>query len=409
MQQKLFRKRGNTSNYNFNLLCKRIIFYGLLSVFKLLGLSPWKVNLYKILTENQDNNQVDLFKASKYGSFYNILLATVLSTYCAMVLSLKLYSQTYVKSELVDKIDECLMFYGTLVLVVIWLSYVLQQKKMIIIINGLYSINNNLKSCDRFTFKSDCRFYILSVINFCLCFGIIVTECSVSGLYTAILWIGPFFTSSWVLMQYTLLLNVISQFFESINLKILQLADINTENYYQTALRSKVSLRDLAIKDINCISNAIMQLCDICDQVADFYAIPILLIIVYFITSTTFNSYFIILSLIITTDNDLLKLSLDFGNWFLIVSFEMISLASNVTRITREFKKTPQYVSLLLNRCAMNSPTKESLLDFLRDLSYRNVNFNAYGVIALNGSLLQTIYGTIVTYLIILIQFRNQQ
>lgn len=34
------------------------------------------------------------------------------------------------------------------------------------------------------------------------------------------------------------------------------------------------------------------------------------------------------------------------------------------------------------------------LLDFLRDLSYRNVNFNAYGVIALNGSLLQTVTTT---------------
>ncbi|CAD6239866.1 GSCOCT00013870001.3-RA-CDS [Cotesia congregata] len=326
-----------------------------------------------------------------------------------MVLSLKLSSQNYVKSELVDKIDKCLISYGTLVLVVIWLSYVLQQKKMVTIVNGLYSINNNFKSCDKFTLKSDCRFYILSIINFCLCFGIIVIECFISGAYTAILWIVPFITSSWVLIQYTLLLNVISQFFESINAKILQLADINTENYYQTALRSKVSLGDLAIKDINCISNAIMQLCDICDQVADFYAISILLIIVYFVTSTTFNSYFLILSLIISTNNDLLKLFLDFGNWFLIVSFDLISLTSNVTRITREFKKTPQYVSLLLNRCAMNSPTRESLLDFLLDLSYRNVNFNAYGVIALNGSLLQTIYGTIVTYLIILIQFRNQQ
>lgn len=336
MQQKLFRKRGNTSNYYFNLPCKRIIFYGLLSVFKFLGLSPWKVNLYKILAENPDNNQVNLFEPSKYGSFYNILLATFLSTYCAMVLLLKLWSQNYVKSELVYKIDECLMSYGTLVLVVIWLNYVLQQKKMIIIANGLYSINNNLKSCDRFTFKSDCRFYILSIINFCLCFGIIVTECFVSGAYTAILWIGPFITSSWVLIQYTLLLNVISQFFESINVKILELADINTENYYQTALGSKVSLRDFAIKDINCISNAIMQLCDICDQVADFYAIPILLIIVYFVTSTTFNSYFMILSLVIATDNDLSKLFLDFGNWFLIVSLDLISLTSNVTRITRE-------------------------------------------------------------------------
>ncbi|CAD6239862.1 GSCOCT00014159001.2-RA-CDS, partial [Cotesia congregata] len=339
------------------------------------------------------------------------------SGYCGTITELGLWKEEYIESELVDKIDICLMIYGTLLIVIVWLNYILQQKKIVTIVNKLYSIYYNLMICNRYTFKSDYCLYVFPLVNFFLCGSLVIVDMIKSGIYITSIWATPLIISSWVLMQYTILLNIIFQLLKCMSTKILELGDIDIENYYRTVLRSKVSLREFVIKDINFVKYAVMQLCDICDQIADFYAIPLLMIIVYTITRTIFDVYYLIVSLFLLDEFELFKLYFFVGILCLIIGFNLIVFTSNITRITREFSKIPHYISLLLNRCAMNSTTKEAvsyflpsgrkLLDFLRDTSNRDVNFTTYGIITLNGTLLQTIFGTMVTYLIILVQFRN--
>ncbi|CAD6239864.1 GSCOCT00014153001.2-RA-CDS, partial [Cotesia congregata] len=305
--------------------------------------------------------------------------------YCATIIIMGLWKEEYINSDLIDKIDVCLMSYGSLILVVTWLNYIIQQKKIVNIINRLYSINNNLKSCNTYTFKSDCRMHVVFMVHFILCFVLFVCELFVRKIYAEVLWFAPFIISSWVLMQYTLLLIIISQLFESINVKIIKFEDLNR---YQT-INSKVLRQEFDIKDIYCINNAIMQLCDVCNQIADFYAIPTLLIIVYFITTTTYSIYYVILSVFLLKESDFMILSTVIGIWTFITVVDMVIVTLNVTRITRE-------VSLNIH---LRKILQILLLDLLRDVSYREVKFTTYGVITLDGSLLQTV--------IILLNFWN--
>ncbi|XP_074115494.1 putative gustatory receptor 28b isoform X3 [Cotesia typhae] len=62
-------------------------------------------------------------------------------------------------------------------------------------------------------------------------------------------------------------------------------------------------------------------------------------------------------------------------------------------------------VHSLLDRCTMDDKLENQLIEFSLGLLYRKVEFTACGIISLDGSLLQSVLGTIVTYLAILIQF----
>lgn len=328
-------KRVNSHQYIFDSLNRCMTIQGLLFVFKVLGLSPWKVNKYKISDKNKDN-QRNLVESSNYGCVYNILLIIILSAICATVIELGLWKEEYMESDLVNKIDLCLMIYGISLIVIVWLNYVLLQKKIVNIVNKLYSIYDNLMICNRYNFKSDYRLYIFPLLNLFLCGSLVIVDMVKSGIYITIIWSTPLIISSWVLMQYTLLLNIIFQLLKCMSMKILELGDIDMENYYRTMLRSKISLREFAIKDINFIKYAIMQLCEICDQIADFYAIPLLMIVVYSITRAIFDIYYLIVSLFLLDESDLIKIYFFVGILCLIISFNLIVFTSNITRITRE-------------------------------------------------------------------------
>ncbi|XP_044587502.1 uncharacterized protein LOC123267075 [Cotesia glomerata] len=183
---------------------------------------------------------------------------------------------------------------------------------------------------------------------------------------------------------------------------------MNIENCYRTALCSKILLRESVVEDITCVNYAIMELCDICDQIADFYAIPTLMIIHYFITRITFEAYYIFVTQILLNKLESLKFCVIISIICLTIVSSLVVFTSNITRITREFSKTSHYVSMLSKRCATNSTTKEALLDCLRDISQRNVIFSTYGVVTLDNSLLRMIFGAIVTNLIIFVQFHKQ-
>lgn len=336
MQKKLFCQRANAQKSYFKLSCERISIYVSLFVFKVLGLFPWKFNVDTILKdENQDNNKKNLLEIWKYGYLYNILMIIVSPTFCAMTINLGLWQENYVESNLVDKIEVSLMSYGVFLLVVVWVNYIWQQRNFVNNSNNLYSIYKNFEIYHRHI-ENYCYLFIIFVVHFFLCLFILFTGFFANDAFSGLLWFVPFFTSSWILMQYLIILDVIFQLFKRINHIILQLGNINLENYYRAALPSIIPLREFAIKDIVCVNHATMQLCDICDQVADFYAIPMLLIIIYFITTTTFNGYYGIVSLLFQKVSGLATTYWIIGAWFFLVAFDLVVFTLHIIKITRE-------------------------------------------------------------------------
>ncbi|XP_057334904.1 uncharacterized protein LOC130673747 isoform X2 [Microplitis mediator] len=409
MQQKLFFERKNVQKYDLYRSLKNIIFYVNLVFFKVVGLVPWKTDVHKIFNNKIHNYHIYPFEVSKFGAIYNVVLIIIMFTYMSIGVILGQLDQDYIDSIIVKTIDKTLKLYGTILMLIVWLIYILQQKKIVDILNKLYQINNSLKSCKKYKFQNNYCIYIISFGNIIMCFSILLLEYLIDSVLTFLLWAAPFIVASSVLVQYALLINIIIQIFKSINATILKLGNINTGNKIKTVFFRKVLLEESIINDIDIINYYNLKLCELCSEISDFYALPTLLIAIYFITSSTYNLHFLIMSLITSSEEFLLAVYLLCSVWFLAIMIDFAVLTTSVTRITREFVKTSHCIFLLSKECTLDLNTRSALTEFLNSLLHQNLEFTTHGVINLDGSLLQNILGTIVTYLIILIQFRPRE
>ncbi|XP_057334910.1 putative gustatory receptor 28a [Microplitis mediator] len=223
------------------------------------------------------------------------------------------------------------------------------------------------------------------------------------------LWVIPSIISSWVLTQYALLLNNIYLRFRSINAMIIKLGNLSTEFELKTVFKSKTPLGKPITRDIININYVSMKLCQVCEDVENFYAIPTLLTSIYFIFSTILSLYLEI-PLINTSHIDLcaILIQISCSSWFSMVIINFVTLVSNTVKTTREFKKLGFNIHLLLDQKEVDLKTEAALIELSRDLLHRKIEFSIYGMISLDGSLLQVILGTIITYLVILIQTHPQ-
>ncbi|XP_057334351.1 uncharacterized protein LOC130673381 [Microplitis mediator] len=283
----------------------------------------------------------------------------------------------------------------------------LRQKIIADAANELHNMDKDLKRCRHYTTENDYSIFFVFVVNFVICGGVNSIEIFLRIDMTMVLWAIPSIVCSWVLIQYTLFLNTIIQRFKTINRTLLKFGNIDTENEFNAIFVQKIMIHELVSTDIAYISYANMRLCEICNKVSDFYAFPALIAVTYFMSASTFTVYFLILTFIKSKFEDSFLVNIDCASSLLMSLFGLVTLTTYVTRITREFGKTATCIHSLLDRCTTLA-VKNALITFSDDLLHRNIKFDSYGIIVLDGFLLQSIFGTIVTYLIILIQFRSK-
>lgn len=339
-QNALFNRRKYKRSFNLLFKFKYTLFYLYTLFLKLIGLAPWEVDVCKIFNSSRffHNQLFYPHEPSKSGVLYNILLIIIMFVYSTTILVLKLLDQNHVESAMVKIIDKILLMSGIFIVLFVWLIYVLQKKTIVTILNRLYDVNYSLKKCRKYTLESDSFVYITGFCNFALCFSIAILEIIVDSKYTAIMWAIPFIVGTSVFAQYTIFLNIIVQFFKSINKTILKIGNLSSKNEIKVSFVTKILYEDSLIKDIYNINFDFINLCEISNQIADFYAIPILVLTIYFVPTTTYNLYFMILSFIVSDDKSTIALYFDCGILIFCIFLSYAALTTNVTRITREVK-----------------------------------------------------------------------
>lgn len=337
MQPNVFYINNNSQKYELSLLIKRKLLCCHLIIFKLLGLASWKVNIIKIFEceNNRNNNPVLVETNSNYGYLINILLIVSLFTYFTILLILGLFSAA--NSKIVKIFELSYQFLGVITVIIVWVIYILYEKIIVNIVNTLKKIDNILKNCDCYKFENNYCMNISFLLNSLICtlfwlFGIFINVSIATPL-----WVIPSIISSWVLTQYALLLNNIYHRFKSINAMIIKLGNLSTEFELKTVFKSKTPLSKPIIRDITNINYVSMKLCQVCEDVENFYAIPTLLTSIYFIFSTIISLYLEI-SLINTSHIDLcaILIQISCSSWFSMVIINFITLVSNTVKTTRE-------------------------------------------------------------------------
>ncbi|KAL0107950.1 hypothetical protein PUN28_014895 [Cardiocondyla obscurior] len=91
--------------------------------------------------------------------------------------------------------------------------------------------------------------------------------------------------------------------------------------------------------------------------------------------------------------------------WLLTLIYPISLLTNIITKILKEIGKTGSMLHNLLSY-AIGKETKSELKQFSLQLLHRKIQFTANGYFVLDNSFLHSLIGTVVTYLVILIQFQ---
>ncbi|XP_053596279.1 putative gustatory receptor 28b [Microplitis demolitor] len=93
-----------------------------------------------------------------------------------------------------------------------------------------------------------------------------------------------------------------------------------------------------------------------------------------------------------------------FGFWALLCIYPAIVLTNSVTSVISEINRTGNIIYKLAAVYSTHTGIKYQLEQFSVELLHKNISFTAHEMIPLDNTLLTSVFGSIVTYIIILLQ-----
>lgn len=298
--------------------------------------------------KNSDDYQSNPYNVSKYGTFYNVFLIITLVIYSSVTFQLNLWKTDYIDQTILTVIGKLIITFGNILAISVWLVYILRQKKIVEIWNKLYKLVSYSKKCHYYEFVGDHYTYMIFFGNCFVCISIHAIGLIIYSSYVELLWVVPCTLSSWILIQYAISLNYIYQLYKNINNTIIKFGKIDPDIPLTILFGTKIALHESIIVDVANISYINMELYTICNEISNFYAIPTLLALIYFVMSTTFNIYFMILSIITTHGITVILIHIDTFLRFSIVAFDFIVLTTNVTKLKREVRLNYDCINVIL-------------------------------------------------------------
>ncbi|XP_044577946.1 putative gustatory receptor 28a isoform X1 [Cotesia glomerata] len=386
--------------YNQNLMISKFYF------FKILGLSPWSLNLSAVLPKNR-HFKITLCKFSYVGSLYNISLAILVTISGFYAFHRRSVIQGENDALLTVSTVRLMEYLAILKSSVLFLIYTLRQKKMISVINGINNVNYRLEKYGWNISRDYLIINMVFIINVFLSVVLVTLELCVLSFSEALMRCFPSILFCWFLVQYTIVLDVINKRFKYINLSITKLGSLkeNSELPQRLFITKLSFLHESVICDVINLKHAYNNLCEICRVVADFYGLIILGVILHNGAVIILILYFTLLRFFSTEEIVFLKI-ISQGVCVLWMMFQIVVFTTYVDKTIDQSKKTASIINALIRQNRMDDKVEKELLKFLRDLSFRKIKFTAYEIISLDRSILANLAGTVATYLIILIQFR---
>ncbi|XP_033341497.2 putative gustatory receptor 28a [Megalopta genalis] len=218
--------------------------------------------------------------------------------------------------------------------------------------------------------------------------------------------IMPGFFAACLLYQYFLVVSLMTVNFNRVNRAIRSLSSDLSDDFPKSGICCRRILPKYTIvQGIRHLRNIHDNLCDICDVISEFYSFPILFVVIFTFHSLLFNSYYLFQPLV------LYNRGLDiapFIDTVLLIAFPMYPfglLAAKTTDVLNEIGRTAIVVHSFLKN-ATDQETRSELKQFSLQLLNRQIKFTACGYFNMDNSLFQSVISSVVTYLVILLQFQ---
>ncbi|KAL0107952.1 hypothetical protein PUN28_014895 [Cardiocondyla obscurior] len=402
-EQKMMKKSSESHQDSFWLLKSLIIF------FKIIGLATFA---HRVVTRKKKLSYT--FQYSECGIVYNVALSSLMIGSNYFSIPFRLYGDYENRSNLTVSIEVLQTVLGTLVICAILLAYSIDQRSLVRLANQLIEIEHEINRlcCMYRPLRRQrvlCNLAVVCVLNVCLIIVLLITENLAWGA-GPISWLSdilPTFHVGWMLIQYFMLVTIIQANFAYVNQAIQNLTRVSTpdlrpQSLYQTrrvVVSNSTVHQLLQLRDMHC------HLCEISEDISNFYSLPVLFGITFLFLTLIYNGYFFI-SPLLTADEMLeYKALINTIIWLLTLIYPISLLTNIITKILKEIGKTGSMLHNLLSY-AIGKETKSELKQFSLQLLHRKIQFTANGYFVLDNSFLHSLIGTVVTYLVILIQFQ---
>lgn len=335
-----------TNNKNFlkmnQLIRQRKIYsyfvrYSYFIMLKCLGLVPCQLHISNVYMSKNKNNIKNVAFLSYYGSLYNIFLVIMACFWSSQALTMA-YVETVIAGISSWSVGIFIAAFGNFSVIMIWFYFIFWQKTIVRTANRLVHINtalmqyNNYNSMDR---KID---IILVLVDTTISLILFIFGSVSSGTTHFLQYLIPSVVCRWVLTEYTIILILITQIFCNLNTTLLKLGGISTDIQFHVLFVTKKFSRDLNILDIMIVRRTHRTLCEIFHEISEFFAFPILLIILYVSGCCVFSAFFILLTVFTNIPSISIGMRINGISWFVTELVSLIVMATGVTKIMREVK-----------------------------------------------------------------------
>ncbi|XP_011309055.1 putative gustatory receptor 2a [Fopius arisanus] len=214
---------------------------------------------------------------------------------------------------------------------------------------------------------------------------------------------------SWLLLQYSLMINALQYRFQKLNDTLLDATKtpIINENSHQ---ERNPSVDRLIGEHLILVKQARTRMFNVFKDISRHYSFPVLVSIFHCCCCIVYDSYFYIVTAIKpATGSEIVEVFIESLFWILMVSYPIVVLSASVTTFQVEAYRTADVLYDIKEAFPSNKVIKSQVTNFAVELLHRKVDISPYGLFSLDCTLLRTISGTMVTYLLFLVQFKASE
>lgn len=316
-------------------LVLKILFNFQLSIFQLFGFAPFKI---KILEKNKIT-----FKCTQIYKCYNLILILFLVSINIYILPhvfVNLYNE---KETFLSRLLGLVLSYSsTVIIIIICLRYVFQQRKFINIINQFTEVDltlNRLKNIDKIDDQFT-KFMFIIIFNLFFCTSVIICEIFVNEQFhiSFFLYLYQFLAFSFYVIQYAILLIIIEKRFKSINGTFFKLKDSIAAQQPIENIR-KYIIYKMCIVEIIVLKRSHTKLFCMCSEIANFYSFGMLFIIPFIIVSMIINIYELLIPIItFYVYSDLMLRHVNQFSWMAMTLFPTLMVAMVASQIEEQVR-----------------------------------------------------------------------
>ncbi|THK33111.1 gustatory and pheromone receptor 32a-like [Diachasma alloeum] len=393
----------SSASFKINLLTFRVT----QKVLLLMGLAPYTVTIEA--PPAKESASPIKFSFSKRGCVYNIaLVILIIITVITFVPEILQFEHPNY-GPVVKCIDITLIIIGNTIAVTTILICCNYQQNIVDIGNQLGEFHQKFQVKSSQKCKSEltnCEYSVIVFIFSLFSIGLVIAS---FFLYQSLVILSSLpcaIISASFIVKYSLIIKILKGMMKSMNEAICQMDKCLIVFPEDSFFPENIGNPRLIVRNLAAVRQARAVVCKISCQIADIHGLPSLSIIFYACCGCVSAVYFLITNFMIQQRLFLNVASMTGILWILLIMYPIVLLSETVKRFNAEMERTAGLIYDFRGTRGLNKDIIYELNDFAVELLHRKVVFSAYGFFPLDCTLLYSIFGMVVTYLIILLQYK---